>query len=102
MEFAYVDDNPVFPDVGTDDSEVYGYARDHHTVEVYLQLWRSHNEDIQRYGTPPPCSKLFPQIVSFWNRMMGGVDIMRKVLSGHKVITSQLNPNCLLWITFLE
>ncbi|GBG25309.1 Hypothetical Protein FCC1311_015262 [Hondaea fermentalgiana] len=102
MGFAYVEDNAVFPDVGTDHSEVYGYARDHHTVELYLQLWRSHNEDIQRYGTPPPCSKLLPQIVSFWNHMMGGVDTMRKVLSGHKVITSQLNPNCLLWITFLE
>ena len=48
MSFAYNEENfgGVFPDLGEDYSPVYGYAQEHHTVEMWLRLWKEHTKDV--------------------------------------------------------
>ena len=45
--------------LGEDYDNVYGYAQEHHTVELYMRLWKRHNRDVIRRGTPPTIKKLY-------------------------------------------
>ena len=81
MPFAY-DVNAVkeIPSLGRDSTHAYGYDQDHHTLELHLQLWLAHSKDVVLHGTPPPFRGLIRLVFSFWNKCMGNVDIVRKVL----------------------
>ena len=81
MEFAYGTEAPSdFPKIGNDYSPQYGYARDHHTVDFWLRIWHLHWQDVKQQGTPPPCRRLVDVTVSYWNKDIGYVDILRKMI----------------------
>jgi Pyruvate/2-oxoacid:ferredoxin oxidoreductase delta subunit len=87
MGFAYSDDPEgieYIPRIGCDLSTAYSYARDHHTVELWLEIWRCHNDDVISNGLPPPAQKILDIGASSWNHFMGWVDILRKVLKGNR------------------
>ena len=43
--------------IGEDYDNVYGYAQEHHTIELYMRLWKQHNDDVIANGTPPTIKK---------------------------------------------
>ena len=57
MLFTYNEENfaGVFPDLGEDYSPAYGYAQEHHTVEIWLWLWTENTKDVIMNGTPASC-----------------------------------------------
>ena len=57
MSFAYNEEKfaGVFPDLGEDYSPAYGYAQEHHTVEIWLRLWTEHTKNVIMNGTPALC-----------------------------------------------
>ena len=103
MPFCYVENHSKdIPSLGTDYSKAYGYAQDHHTLELYLYLWHAHNKDVVENGTPPPCRRLIDITFSYWNKMMGNVDIMRKVLEKRKAVRGpDSSPGSLMWFSLL-
>ena len=68
------------PPIGNDYDYVYGYAQENHTVELYMRLWKTHDIDVVRIGTPPPFSKIIEATCSGWNTCMVNVDTVRKTL----------------------
>ena len=101
MDYAYVRDNEnkkVFSGLGKDYEQEYGYAIEHHTIELYIKLWRRHHFFIIDKGTPPPCRRMLDTSTSCWNKCMGNVDTVRKVLGLHKVKRgSNTGPGSLQW-----
>ena len=57
MSFAYNEENfaGVFPWLGEDYSPAYGYAQEHHTVDIWLRLWTEHTKDVIMNVTPASC-----------------------------------------------
>ena len=55
--------NLELPAIGNDYDVVYGYAQEHHTVELYMHLWKRHNDDVIANGTPPTIKKLYNLLV---------------------------------------
>ena len=54
MAFAYgIQDTGRIPSLGDDNSPVYGYAQEHHTLELWLNIWKEHTKNVQQLGTPP-------------------------------------------------
>ena len=99
MPFTYVE-NAVqeIPSLGKDFSKAYGYAQEHHTLELYLQLWLAHFKDIMANGTPPPCRRLVDLSISYWNKCMGNVDIVCKVMKKRNAVCgSDSGPGSLMW-----
>ena len=91
------------PPIGNNYEYVYGYAQEHHTVELYMRLWKTHDIDVVRNGTPPPFSKIIEATCSGWNKCMGNVDTVRKTLGYHKVKRgSNTKPGFLVWYTFFN
>ena len=80
MAFACTQNSGSIPSLGDDNSPVYGYAQEHHTVELWLNIWKEHTKNVQQYGTPPPCRRLLDLSTSFWNKCMGNVDTVRKIV----------------------
>lgn len=90
MNFAYEEDNspheerscpPLVQRSGVlASSPIYGYARDHYTIDQQLQLWLAHQADVIKNGTPPPCQTFLPLIAHAWNKVIGGADETRKSL----------------------
>ena len=104
MPFGY-DVNAVkeIPSLGRDNTKAYGYAQDHHTLELHLQLWLAHSEDVLLHGTPPPCRRLIDLVFSFWNKCMGNVDIVRKVLRGKRAVRGpDSGHGSLLWMILIR
>jgi hypothetical protein len=95
-------DTGTVPRIAPDGSRVYGYAVEHHTVELYMRLWKAHNDDVIAQGTPPPSARLLPLMASTWNKFMGGVDTVRKVLSGHASKYALMKPSSLVWMVFFN
>ena len=54
----YVGSETKFISVGKDLDHCYGYAVDHHTIDLWFRLWKAHDLDVRRHGTPPPCKIL--------------------------------------------
>lgn len=103
LQFAYSTNSMKIPRLGNDrDVKIYGYALDHHTVELYLQLWRAHSYDAIVYGVSPPWQRVLPMIASVWNKFMGNVDLARKVINSSKQIYSRANPLTLIWGNLLN
>ena len=84
--------------LGEDLQPEYGYAIEQHTIELYIRLWKKHHFYVMENGTPPPCRRLLDKATSCWNKCMGNVDTVRKVLGSHKVKRgSNTGPGSLQW-----
>ena len=103
MPFAY--QRPCVqevPSLGDDNSKVYGYAQDHHTLELHLKLWVAHTNDVVLLGTPPPCRRIIDLVFSFWNKCMGNVDVVRKVLRRRRACRGpDSGPGSLIWCVMI-
>ena len=104
MQFLYGTDAPTdFPKIGEDYSPQYGYAREHHSVDFWLRVWHSHWQDVKERGTPPPCRRLVDIMVSFWNKNMGYVDVLRKVIKSCRAKRGpDSGPGSLLWSVLVD
>jgi hypothetical protein len=107
LSFAYgeedEDDSLDIPSLGEDFTKPYGYACEHHTAELWARLWRLHSEDVIKNGTPPKCRRLVDLVVCMWNKFMGHVDVLRKVVRGTKTRRGpDSGPASLMWYTFLD
>ena len=106
MDNFYSDDdnnNLVMQSIGQDYDNVYGYAQEHHTVELYMRLWKRHNNDVIENGTPPTIKKIIESSCSTWNKCMGNVHIVRKTLGNHKTKRgSNTKPGFLSWYTIFQ
>ena len=104
MQFSYGTEAPTdFPKIGEDYSPQYGYAREHHSVDFWLRIWHSHWQDVKERGTPPPCRRLVDIMVSFWNKNMGYVDIMRKVIKSCRAKRGpDSGPGSLMWSVLID
>lgn len=93
----------TIPSLGEDYTKQYGYACEHHTLELWLHLWRLHSKDVIENGTPPTCQRLAELLVCIWNKFMGHVDVLRKVLKFSKAIRGpDSGPGSLMLFTFLD
>ncbi|KAL7531815.1 hypothetical protein ACHAWF_003920, partial [Thalassiosira exigua] len=103
MPFAHVEGAiREIPSLGNDYGKSYGYAQEHHTLEFYLELWMSHKKDVLANGTPPPCRRFIDLILSFWNKCMGNVDVVRKVLRQRYAKRGpDSGPGSLMWLELL-
>ena len=91
MPFAYNENaSNEIPSLGSDFSKSYGYAQEHHTLELYLRLWQAHSIDVMENGTPSKCRRIIDLMFSFWNKCMGNVDTVRKVLKKRR---AECGPN---------
>jgi len=100
MQFAHGFEAPgEVPSLGEDFSAAYGYAREHHTVELWLRLWCAYTKDVREKGTPRPVEKFVDLLTHIWNKLMGFVDTIRKVLMGVRVAKRGPNtkPGSMLW-----
>jgi hypothetical protein len=104
LSFAYGPSAPASPPrIGPDFSKQYGYAGDHHTVETYVHLWYHHNADVLLNGTPPVCRRLLPLETVAWNKLMGGIDTVRKIAYGTKARRGpNSKPGTLLWTSLID
>lgn len=102
LKFAYGPELQPMPEVAPRGSKIFGFARDHYTVELHLQLWRRHYEDIVLNGTPPPCTKFLPKIVSSFSQMAKQSGFLRSSLSGSVVTKTSLSLNSLIWTSFFS
>ena len=82
MPFAYDLEaaSREIPSLGADYSKAYRYAQDHHTLELNLLIWFAHTKDVLANGTPSDCCRFIDLPTCFWNKLMGNVDIVRKML----------------------
>jgi hypothetical protein len=94
--------NGALPRLGLDGSRVYAYAVEHYTLELYLRLYASFNADMVALGTPPTCKRMLPIMSSMWNKYMGGVDTVRRVLSGSESQYGSMSPCSLVWTIFFN
>ena len=84
--------------LGADYGDAYGYAIEHHSIDLWIRLWVSHDYDVRIKGTPPPCKRLLDITTSCWNKCMGNIDTVRKLLCYHKVKRgSNTGPGSLIW-----
>ena len=93
----------MFPDLGEDYSPAYGYAQEHHTVEIWLRLWTEHTKDVIMNVTPALCRRLLDLPTSLWNKLMGNVDTVQKVVNKTKAIRGpNSGPGSLMWYTVFD
>eukprot|EP00984_Skeletonema_dohrnii_P032459 scaffold26691_cov108-Skeletonema_dohrnii-CCMP3373.AAC.1 len=99
MPFAYIYGAlPEIPSLGKDNSKSYGYACEHYTLELHLHLWLEHTKDVLKNGTPPPCRRLIDLMFCYWNKCMGNVDLVRKVIKSREAeYGSNSGPGSLMW-----
>ncbi len=91
------------PSIGNDYSPAYGYAQEHDTLVLWLNLWIAHECDVIENGTPPPCRRLIDQPTSAWNKCMGNVDTIRNVLSRAMAVRGpNSGPGSLMWYLLLD
>ena len=104
MQFAYGPEAPgELPRLGDDYSVAYGYATEHHTLDVWLFLWCAYSRDVRENGTPPTFTRFVDLLINTWNKFMGFVDTVRKVLKGVRAKRGpNSKPGSLLWDTFFD
>ena len=105
MSFAYNKGGVtgVFPDLGDEYSASYGYAQEHHIVNIWLRLWREHTKDIKTNGTPTSCWNLLDLAKTLWNKLMGNVDTVRKVVKKTKTTRGpNSGPGSLMWYIIFD
>ena len=104
MPFAYNLEaaSHEIPSLGSDYSKAYGYAQDHHTLELNLLIWFAHTKDVLANGTPSDCRRFIDLPTCFWNKLMGNVDIVRKMLKKRIAVRGcDSGPGSLLWLETL-
>ena len=91
------------PDIGADFSDAYGYAQEHHTAELWLKLWIAHAKDVEENGTPMTCRRFIDLAYCFWNKRMGNVDTVRKVIRRIKAVRGpDSGPGSLMFLNVLD
>merc|ERR1712157_526820 len=100
MQYAYKEgEKPSLPSLGTDYSKVYGYAEDHKSAEEELLKWLAQYDDILENGTPPPWIRCTDFPSHLWNKLMGFVDLPRKVIKSKRAIRGpDSKPGSLMWL----
>ncbi|KAL7459526.1 hypothetical protein ACHAWC_011246 [Mediolabrus comicus] len=104
MPFAYVANaaRDIYS-LGQDYSDALGYAQEQHTVELFLKIWYSHNSDVMQHGTPTSCRRLIDMATSLWNKCMGNVDTIRRVVKTARAIRGRdSGPGSLMWSVILD
>ncbi len=67
-------------------------------MELELRKWLAHTNDIVAFGTPSTCRRLTDLPEIFWNKMMGNMDTVRKVLKKRKVVCGpDSGPVSIMW-----
>lgn len=91
------------PSLGADYSTGYAYAGEHHTAELWLLLMHAHNKDVKEKGVPPRARRIVHLFICFWNKFMGWVDILRKVVKSQRAKRGRdVGPGSLLWLIIFE
>ena len=86
------------PSLVDDFSPAYGYAQEHETLVLWVNLWYCHQKDVKENGTPPSCPRLVDLTTSAWNKSMGNVGTIRDVIScAMAVCDHNSGPASLLW-----
>ena len=81
LPFCYSPGSPVvMPDLGEDYSFVYGYTQTHNMLELWLNIWRAYSTDVVEHGTPPRARRFIDLATNFWNKCMGNVDAIRRII----------------------
>ena len=104
MPFAYVQDAVrEICSLGEDYSNAYGYAQEHHTLELWLQIWVAYNKDLFEHGTPTSCKRIIDVATCLWNKCMGNVDTVRRVVTTARAIRGRDSaPGSLYWYHLLD
>mmetsp|Transcript_15982 Transcript_15982/g.35779 ORF Transcript_15982/g.35779 Transcript_15982/m.35779 type:complete len:490 (+) Transcript_15982:2002-3471(+) len=93
----------IFPSLGEDFSKAYGYAQEHHTLELWFYIWLAHKKDVENNGTPPTIRRIIDIVTSFWNKCMGNVDILRRVVKSARAVRGKdSKPGALFWFTLFD
>ena len=75
ISFAYSANVPRdIPSLGHDFSPEYGYAQEHETLMLWLNLWYDHEKDVKENDTPLHCCRIIDPPTIAWNKCMGNVD----------------------------
>ena len=104
MPFAYVQNAArEICSLGEDYSNAYGYAQEHHTLELFLRIWVEYNKDLVNHGTPPSCKRIIDVATCLWNKCMGNVDTVRRVVTTTKARRGKASaPGSLYWHHLLD
>lgn len=104
MPFCYVDGSEAeIPSLGEDYSSVYGYAQTHDCLELWFLIWKAYDVDVRTNVTPPSCRRFIDLATCFWNKCMGNVDTLRKIVKGARAIRGpDSGPGSLFWFTLLD
>ncbi|EJK70714.1 hypothetical protein THAOC_07905, partial [Thalassiosira oceanica] len=93
----------IFPSLGEDFSKAYGYAQEHHTLELWFYIWLAHKKDVENNGTPPTIRRIIDIVTSFWNKCMGNVNILRRVVKSARAVRGKdSKPGALFWFTLFD
>ena len=101
LPFMSLDDDVPFvlPRLGDDFSPAYGYSQEHHTYHQWMWLARAYAKDVKEKGTPPSCRRFIDLLFSYWNKCMGNIDTIRKVVKEQKAKRGpNSGPGSLAWI----
>ena len=91
------------PSLGKDYTTAYAYAGEHHTIELWLLLMHAHNRDVKEKGVPPRARRIIHLFVCIWNKFMGWVDCLRKVVKSARAPRGRdVGPGSLLWLTIFD
>mmetsp|Transcript_19583 Transcript_19583/g.33127 ORF Transcript_19583/g.33127 Transcript_19583/m.33127 type:complete len:478 (-) Transcript_19583:194-1627(-) len=104
MPFAYVQDAVrEICSLGEDYSNAYGYAQEHHTLELWLRIWVEYNKDLVEHGTPTSCKRIIDVATCLWNKCMGNVDTVRRVVTMARAKRGKGSaPGSLYWFHLLD
>ncbi|OWY90276.1 hypothetical protein PHMEG_00041674 [Phytophthora megakarya] len=95
MEWVY-DETKEVPYFSID---VLGHCVDASTLSQNLALWRALVRIIEQRGRPLPAAKhILPSLVSFWNRIKGGIDIFSRHLKNVQSHHIALPPMAAIWL----
>jgi len=89
--------------IGNDCSPAYGYAQEHETLVLWLNLWIAHECDVIENGTALACRRLIDQPTSAWNKCMGNIDTIRNILLRAMAVQGPNGgPASLMWYFLLD
>ena len=104
MPFCYVNGAPTeIPDLGEDYSSVYGYTQTHDTLKLWLYIWKAHDADVRKNGTSQSARCFIDMATVFWNKCMGNVDTVRRIIREATAKRGRNSgPGSLYWFVLLD
>jgi hypothetical protein len=88
---------------------VFGVGEDemkrHNRVRKAMKaaIWVAYNKDVFEHGTPTSCKRLIDVATCLWNKCMGNVDTIRKVVSRFKAQRGkECGPGSLYWFHLMD